>query len=249
VIGAVLLVIGLCGCTTGDQPPPTVGAEALQKDLTDRLVRDKRPPADVVCPRDLVGVPGRSTRCDVVFDPANSIEAVIETTMVDDGSVHYEVRPRMTKEQTERLVRALTSATAVVCDSGLDDRLATTTRCEVDRNGSKSLRTVSAKRTGDLALDLTVFQFSTKVQVEEQLRQLLVASLGVRPESVKCAGGVLAKKGASVECTAAIGGKKMTYVVRATSVDDNGVVLGAVRKGEDGGGTEDRMDYCRGCPG
>lgn len=113
-----------------------------------------------------------------MFNAANSIEAVIETTTVDGTSVNYEVRPRMTKEQTERAVGSLTSAIEVVC-----------------------------------------------------------------------AGGILARRNASVACTAAFGGKKTTYVVRTLSVDDdNGMTLSAVSKDGDGVGEDYGLDYCRGCP-
>lgn len=248
-IGIATLSIGLCGCTPGSDSTPIVSATELQEDLTDRLVRQGRAPMSVTCTKDLVGEQGRSARCDVVFSESSSMEVLIETTTVNGEAVQYEVRPKMTKEQTERLVTALTSASSAVCDSGLDSRLATTAHCEVDKNGSVSMRAVVVETVRDLELGITVFPVLLQEQVQDQLRGMLSGSSGERPESVQCARGISGKKDSIVECIATFDDAKKTYVVTVTGVDDENVTLGAEPKYGDGPGAENGVDYCRGCPG
>lgn len=224
VAAAALLGAGLTGCSTSVKTEvsktSSVTADALQKDLTDKITNAGLS-AKVNCKDDLVAEVGKTARCDVSFNDTNSVEAVLTVTKVDGGSIDYDMNPAMTKEQVEKAVAALAAAPKATCDSGLDGRLGETTKCDIDIDGKPSKRVVEVTQVdpAKLGIELSVFMILPKEKVSEVLLQKLNAD-GTPAETVECVEDASSKAGSAVECVAVTGNDRQGYDVTVTDVLD-----------------------------
>lgn len=227
---AGLLGTGLTGCsasvkTEGSMSKTaSVSAEALQKDLTDRLGAAGMTAKSVTCKDELVGEVGKTARCDVSFSDTNSVEAVFTATKVEGTTVDFDIAPAMTKEQVEKAVAGLASAPSATCASGLDGKVGETTKCEIMIDGQPSKRVVEVADVDapKLGIELSVFMLLPKQQVEETLMQKL-GSDGQPVETVDCVDDVMSKVGSTVECAAVTGNDQTGYVVTVTEAEGDTV--------------------------
>lgn len=220
---AGLLGGGLTACSMKvETSKPAVAASDLQKDLTDRLANSGNPAKSVTCKEDLTGEVGKTAKCDVVFSDTNAVEAVFTATKVEGTTVSYEIAPELTKDQLQSAVAGLTSTPTVTCDSGLAGKVGATAKCEVDKDGTPSKRTVEVEKVEGLSMDLNVIQILDKKQVAEVLNEKL-GEAGTPVETVDCVDDVMAKVGSTVECTATSGGQAVAYVIEVTGAEGDTV--------------------------
>lgn len=94
------------GCSRPPVAAPVSGAD-LQRGLSERLAVAGTPPRSVTCPRELRGLVGSTARCEVVFSDTDSVDAILTTTEVRDGTVNWEITgPELTKLQLAKRVAA-----------------------------------------------------------------------------------------------------------------------------------------------
>lgn len=226
-LGALPIVWALvagCDANVGIGGTPAVGKDALQTDIAARLAKAGETPQSVKCEEDLVGAVGRTARCAVVMSPTNSFEPVITVTGVEGDTINYEMRPAISKQQLETAVsRLVTEAsqapvTSVSCESGLDGKVGTTARCEVDAGGVKLRRTVEVNKVEGLMMNFDVIPVLTKEEVASSLLDEFQRQSGRRPDSAQCEGNLEGKAGNTVECTLVTGSDTASYTLTVTTV-------------------------------
>jgi len=158
--GLATSLVLVCGCdlTATMNAAPTVSRDALQTEIADRLTDAGEEPQSVTCKQDLVGEVGGTARCDVVLSPTNSFEPVVTVTGVDGATIDYEVTPAVSKEQLEKAVARLVTATgvgvdSVSCESGLDGTVGALARCDVGVGGVKVTRIVEVYQVDGLLMN------------------------------------------------------------------------------------------------
>lgn len=223
-----LLGTALAGCSAsvkvGSSGPPTISAADLQKKLTDQFTANKAVPQSVSCSDDLIGTVGKKATCEVVFSDTNAVQAVVSVTSVDGTTVNYDIAPALSREQLQKAVAGMASASTATCDSGVAGAVGETATCEVTVNGVASKRRVSVDGVSGLKLDLTVTVIASKQQVQDLLMRKLAAE-GQQAEAVECVADVVAKIGMAVECTVLNGGQSRPVVVTVASVDGDALEL------------------------
>jgi predicted small secreted protein len=68
-LAAVCALVSGCDATVGVGGTPTVGKDALQTDIANRLEKAGEKPQSVTCKEDLIGELGKTARCEVVMSP------------------------------------------------------------------------------------------------------------------------------------------------------------------------------------
>lgn len=224
VAAAGLLGAGLSGCSAKVETVKSATAAELQTNLTERLTAAGSPPQTVTCKGDLAAEVGKTTRCDVVFSDANSLEAIVTATGAEGSEISYELTPAMTKEQVEKAVAGLSSAQSAKCDAGLDGTVGNTTNCEITVDGQTSNRIVEVAQVdpAKLGIELSVFMLLPKDQVQEVLMQKLAAD-GTPVETVDCVEDVASKVGSVVECVAVTGDQEQGYDVTIVEAEGDTV--------------------------
>lgn len=161
LVAVALPSTGLTGCSGAakveTESTPSVSASALQQDLMDTLTKGGNDPKSVTCPEDLVGEIGKTVQCEVVLSEANTVQAVLTVTKVNDTGLDYDLKPALTKDQLERTITDMASAESVVCDAGLEGIAGASTTCAITRDGATSQNTVAVKKVeGGLTMELAV---------------------------------------------------------------------------------------------
>jgi hypothetical protein len=196
-VGAQLTLWALvsgCDANAGIGGQPAVGRDALQTDIAARLAKAGEQPQSVTCKQDLVGVVGKTARCEVVMSPTNSFEPVVTVTGVDGSAINYEMSPAVSKEQLEKAVSRLVAdaahvqAASVSCESGLEGKVGATAHCDVDTGGVKLRRTVEVNTVEGLMMNFDLVPVLTKEEVASSLLDEFERQLGRRPDSAQCAG-------------------------------------------------------------
>lgn len=225
---AGLLGAGLTGCSTKasmeTSTTSAVGAEDLQKKITDQLTEAGNAPKSVTCSDELVAEVGKSTMCDAVFSDVNSVQAKVTVTSVKDSDVSFELSPSLTKEQLEKAVSAIDDTQTATCESGLDGAVGATAKCEVTVDGMAAKRAVEVEGVDGLQLDLGVTPVVPKEKVQEVLLQKLNAD-GTPAETVECVDDAMAKAGTFVECVAVTGDQKKGYEVTVTTIEGDNIAV------------------------
>ena len=218
----------LSGCSakveTSTTKEASVSADALQKDLTERITKAGMTVKSVTCKDDLVGEVGKTARCDVAFSDTNNVEAVLTATKVDGDTVSFDMTPAMNKAQVEKAVAGISSVSSATCADGLDGKVGATTTCEVTKDGtpSKVVAEVANVDNAKLGLELSVYTMLPKQKVEEVLMQKLNAD-GTPAETVECVEDIASKVGAAVECVSVTGNDRQRYDVTVTQAEGDTV--------------------------
>ena len=162
---ALVLTGGIaCGCAgvTGPDVTPTVAKEALQKDVSDKLTAAGDRPETVVCESDLIGEVGRTERCDVVVDEANSFQPIVTVTGTDAGAIQYDLTPALSQEQLERAVARLVAEKSseridsVACEGGLTGEVGASAGCDVVAGKTQTRRVVEVTEVSGLTMTFTL---------------------------------------------------------------------------------------------
>lgn len=215
---AAVGLLGVSGCSSDSHA--SVGAAELQRALVDKLAQAGTPSTWVNCGKDLPGRVGATTRCDVSFDQANSITAILTTTEVKEDNVTWEVtRPEMTKDQVARRVAGLWQTDTVTCSSGLDGNIGDWAQCEVTKYGTPMTQTLEIKAVQGLSLDITPTLAVQKQQAEDFIRNGLTHPDAQPLESVTCPGDLVGTSGTTMDCAVTIAGRQDTYTL---SISDAG---------------------------
>lgn len=229
VAGCGAVAVGgllLAGCSakvetsTSVSKQGSIGAEQLQKDVSDRLGKTGLPPKSVTCKDRLAGEVGKTARCDVSFNDTNTIEAVLTATKVDGDTVNFDMAPAMTKEQVEKAVAGLAAVPSATCAGGLDGTVGASTKCDITKDGaaSKLVAEVAQVDAAKLGIELSVLTLLPKQKVEEVLMQEL-SSDGTPVETVECVDDVAAKVGSAIECVSVTGNDRQGYDVTVTEAE------------------------------
>jgi Domain of unknown function (DUF4333) len=228
-LATVWPLVSGCDASVGVGATPAVAKDALQTDIAGRLAKAGEQPQSVTCKEDLVGVVGKTTRCEVVVSPTNSFEPVITVTGVDGSSINYEMRPAVSKEQLEKAVSRLVAGaarqqvTSVSCQSGLEGKVGATAQCDVDAGGAKLRRTVEVSSVEGLMMNFDVVPVLTKEEVASSLLDEFERQLGRRPDSAQCAGNLEGRVGNTVECTVVTGSDTASFTLTVTTVRGGGI--------------------------
>lgn len=166
VTAAALALTGgiTCGCAvaTGPDVTPTVAKEALQRDVSDKLTAAGHRPETVVCESDLIGEVGRTERCDVVVDEANSFQPIVTVTGTDAGAIQYDLTPALSREQLERAVARLVAEKSseridsVACEGGLRGEVGASAGCDVAAGKTQTRRLVEVTEVSGLTMTFTL---------------------------------------------------------------------------------------------
>lgn len=218
----MIALLGPVGCAAQDAGGASVSAATLKKNLTDSLTQGGVSPQSVTCRQDLPGEPGKTARCDVVVDDANSFEAVFTALRIEGGTVVFDVTPAATRAQLARTVSRLTGSPAVACSSGLDGKVGREAQCDITRGGATVRQTVEVADIDGLAMGLKVLPVLTSGQVQDLLLDKLTAD-GRRPQAAECAGNLKGKAGATLECVVAADGQRRPYLLTVTAVDGDAI--------------------------
>lgn len=213
-------LLGVSGCSFGSNSRASVSAAELQKSLVAKLAEAGTPSTWVNCGKDLPGRVGATSRCDVSFDQANSITAILTTTEVKGDNVTWEItRPEMTKDQVAKRVAGLWQTDAITCSSGLDGNIGDWAQCDVAKDGVPMTQTLEVKAVQGLSLDITPTLAIQKQPAEDFLRSRLTPPEAQPLESVTCPGDLVGTTGTTMDCTVSIGGRQETYTL---SISDAG---------------------------
>jgi hypothetical protein len=223
---AVAAAVALSGCavTIGNNSPPKVSKDALQKDISQRLANAGPSPQSVTCQNDLVGQLGQITRCDVTMGPANSFEPIVTVTGLEGTKVDYDITPSVSKSQLEASV-----ADSVSCQSGLDGKVGAVGYCDVVVRGATTRRTAEVSEVSGLSMKYGLIPLVTQ-PVLAQLLALQLRQAGLQPDSVSCASDLQGKVGNTVECTTVTAGQQQTYVLAVTAVHGESITFNYTRK-------------------
>ena len=160
--GAAMLAAAavLGGCSTSakqsESSAPSLAASTLQQDLTDRLTKDGDAPKSVTCSGELAGQVGAVATCAVVTSDNAAVDAVLNVTAVNGDAVDYDVQPRLSRDQLEKAVKALTSADSVACDSGIEGKTGQIADCTITKGGNVAQNIVAVNNVDGLKVDLAV---------------------------------------------------------------------------------------------
>jgi hypothetical protein len=145
-------------CSCSFSAVPTVSKDALQTEIAARLTNAGEVPQSVTRKDDLVGEAGRTAHCEVVLSPTNSFEPVVTVTGVNGDTIDYEMTPAVSKEQLEKAVTRLVTATgvkvdSVSCESGLTGQVGAVAHCAAQVDGVKVRRTVEVNKVEGLMMN------------------------------------------------------------------------------------------------
>lgn len=152
----------LAGCSAGVGDAPTVSRLVLQADIAARLGDTGPAPLSVACQEDLVGLVGRTVRCDVVMSETNRFQPIVTVIHVEGATVDYEMTPALSQEQLEKAVAGLVARNsgdrvdAVACESGLDGRIDETAVCDVDAGGRRARNTARVTEVVGLTMNFAL---------------------------------------------------------------------------------------------
>lgn len=206
--------MGVSGCSFGSDARPPVSAAELQKALAANLAEAGTSTAWVNCGKDLPARVGATTRCEVMFNQADAVTAILTTTQVQGDAVTWEItRPEMTKDQVTKRVAGLWQTDAVTCNSGLDGNVGDWAQCEVAKDGIPMAQTLEVKAVQGLSLEITPTLSMPKQQAEDLLRSRLAVPEGQLLESVTCPGDLVGSSGTTMDCTVTISGWPETYTL------------------------------------
>lgn len=211
---AAVSLVGLSGCAGGSQSHASVSAAELQKTIVAKLAEAGTPSTWVNCGKDLPARVGATTRCDVIFNQADAVTAILTTTQVQRDDVTWEITgPEMTQDQVTRRVAGAWSAEAVTCNSGLDGNIGDWAQCEVTKDGLTMTQTLEVKAVRGLSFDITPTVSLPKQAAEDLLRSRLAAKFGKPFESATCPGDLVGVGGAAMDCAATTDGHEQTYTL------------------------------------
>lgn len=211
---AAVSLVGVAGCSFGSGSRPPVSAAELQKALVSHLDQEGTPTAWVNCGKDLPARVGATTRCEVMFNQADAVTAILTTTEVQGDAVSWEItRPEMTKDQVTKRVAARWQTDAVTCTSGLDGNIGDWAQCDVTKDGMPMAQTLEVKAVQGLSLDITPTLSMAKQQAEDLLRSRVAVPEGQGLESVTCPGDLVGSSGTTMDCTVTIAGWPQTYTL------------------------------------
>jgi hypothetical protein len=226
-IGAVAVAsAALSGCSfnIGINTKPTVSKDALQKDISDRLVKAGEQPQSVTCKDDLVGEVGNTTRCEVVLSATNAFEPMVTVSSVDGDTINYDMTPALSKDQLEKTVSGLVANAAgmqvdsVSCVSGLEGKVGAVAYCDVNAGGVKLRRTVEVDKVDGMMMNLYVVPVLSKAEVESSLLEELEQQVGQRPDWADCSDNLQGKPGTAVTCNIVAGPETASFIVTVTTV-------------------------------
>jgi hypothetical protein len=210
------------GCTSGHQATPTVSKTTLQDGIAELIREAGVEPESVTCPADLIGEVGRTTQCVVEASPPDALLApVVTVTGFDGAKVNWKIAPALTQDQVERRV-AGEAADSASCESGLEGKKDSSTRCELSVDGVTVRRTVNVADVQNLAMKLTVAL--PKDEVEKALLDQMARQFGERPDTATCSGELEGVVGRTVECTVTEGSYSETFVLTVKSSTGNQIV-------------------------
>jgi len=160
--GAAVLAAAalLSGCSNSakqtEAGAPSMSAATLQSDLTARLTKQGDAPKSVNCTGELAGQVGAVATCAVMTSADSAVDAVLNVTAVNGDTVEYDVAPRLSRDQLEQAVKAMTSADSVACDSGVEGKTGQIADCTITKGGTVAQNIVAVNNVDGLKVDLAV---------------------------------------------------------------------------------------------
>lgn len=170
LVAAGLLSLGISGCSgkgdssakdgdsakdkaASNSTASSMSAADLQKNLTGRISA-ATPVQSITCSAGLTGEVGKTDTCEAVIDDNTSVQVNVTVTNVNGDNIDYAFAPSMTQAQLEKAFSAAVSA-QVTCDGGLDGKVGSNTKCQVTKDGTTDVTTVSVSKVQGLFMSLS----------------------------------------------------------------------------------------------
>jgi hypothetical protein len=212
------------GCSSSSGPP-IVAKTDLQDKITKLLSEDGVEPESVTCRDDLVGEVGRSTQCEVEMSAANaSLAPIVTVTSVEGERVNWHLDPALSQKQVERMVSGQVeqhgvAPDSVSCESGLEGKKDSFTRCDVDVGGETLRHTATVTKVENMTMRFVVLPALMRAEIEETMINDLARQIGARPDTATCSGDLEGVPGKTVDCTVTAGPETQDFLITVTSLD------------------------------
>ncbi|MBM7441144.1 DUF4333 domain-containing protein [Streptomyces sp. HB132] len=93
VIAAGTLLVGCSASVDVGSSGPKLSADKLATTVSEKLARTTgRPKPDIVCPEDLVGKAGTTTRCELTADDGSTLGVSVDVTSVDGEQINFDIK-------------------------------------------------------------------------------------------------------------------------------------------------------------
>ena len=180
----------------------------------------------MTCKEDLVGEVGKTTRCEVVMGPTNSVEPVVVTvTSIDGSTINYDMTPTVSKdalqkEITNRLAKAGEQPQSVTCKEDLIGEVGKTARCDVVMSPTNSFEpVVTVTGVDGSTINYEMTPALSKDQLEKAVSRLVADAEEAQVDSASCESGLEGEVGAVASCDIDAGGVQLRRMVEVTSVE------------------------------
>jgi len=236
-VGAAAACAAASGCTinVGTHTAPATGPATakvsradLQKEISNRVAKAGPAAQSVMCPEDLVGEVGKTTRCAVTMSATSSFEALVTVSSVEGSTVNFDVIPVVSKTRLEASVSQQVAQSSrapvdsVACESGLDGKVGAVARCVVTAGGATLRRAVVVTSVTGFSIDYNVMPILPKDMAAGSLLAQL-GQVGPRPDSASCADDLDGILDNTVECTTVTSGRTQTFILTVTDVTGNNI--------------------------
>ncbi|MEU1484702.1 DUF4333 domain-containing protein [Streptomyces sp. NPDC005752] len=93
VMATAALLVGCSASVSVGSSEPKLSADKLAATVSEKLARTTgRPEPDVVCPEDLVGKVGTTTRCELTADDGSTLGVSVDVTSVDGEQINFDIK-------------------------------------------------------------------------------------------------------------------------------------------------------------
>ena len=221
-----LLIVGIAGCSQPKErgTPTYMSVGDLETSIARKISEAGGKSQSVQCDGGLVA--DRTAQCDVEFAGVDATQSrarvIVTATGADESNLTFDLTPVMSREDVEKAVAGMAAVPAAQCQTGLEGRVGTSTKCTV--MDSDRIVEVAKVDPAEFRMELASFSVLPKQQVQDILLQRLFAD-GMFVDSVECASDVAAKTGSTVECIANTGGLSQRYDVTVVQTPDGFVNL------------------------
>jgi hypothetical protein len=217
-----------CSAFSTEKGPPVVAEADLRDKIVESLKESGVEPKSVICQDDLVGVVGRTTQCEIEAAGANVMLAPIVTvTSVEGSRVNWQLDPALSQKQVEKMVPGLFEQISgfvpdsVSCESGLEGKKDSFTRCEIGADGATLRHTATVTEVEGMTMTFVLLAVMTQAEIEGALITGLEEQVGQRPDTATCSGDLEGVPGNTVDCTVTAGPETQDFLVTVASLDGN----------------------------
>ncbi len=154
-----------------------------------------------------------------------SLAPIVTVTSVDGERVNGHLDPALSQKQMEKMVTGqLEQNSGVVpdrvsCESGLEGKKDSFTRCDVDVGGETLGHTATVTKVENTTMRFVLLPVLMRAEIEETMINDLARQIGERPDTATCSGDLEGVPGDTVDCTITLGPETQDFLITVTSLD------------------------------